>query len=148
MAKYEVTFKCGHTETKQLFGPTKERYKKIEWWQENCICSECYKKQQLERAEQYESDNNLVELTGSEKQIKWAKSIRANKLKYIGDMFRSSGLREDEYNNYIKESVLNYFNQFTEASWWIDRRDDQLYYKCRESEKVKEAITNFMNMED
>ena len=141
MAKYEVRFKCGHTETKQLFGPTKDRYKKIEWWQENCVCSECYKKQQLEKAEKYEKENNLIELTGSEKQIKWAKSIRKDTLEYIQSMFKSQYMfRDDEYIKYIQPAVVDFWNEKTEAKWWIDHRDDQLYYITRDG--IKDVVEN------
>lgn len=43
MAKYEITFSCGHTEIKQLYGPTKERERKIEYFKKEGLCSECYK---------------------------------------------------------------------------------------------------------
>lgn len=43
MAKYMVNFSCGHAEEKELFGPTKERARKIEWWERECVCSACYR---------------------------------------------------------------------------------------------------------
>lgn len=46
MAHYDVTFLCGHTEVKELFGKVSERERKIKWFEESCVCSECYKNQQ------------------------------------------------------------------------------------------------------
>lgn len=45
MAKYEVKFSCGHVETKELFGKTTERYKRIEYWEKFGICSCCWREQ-------------------------------------------------------------------------------------------------------
>lgn len=41
MAKYEVTFSCGHTETVALFGKHTERERKIKYYEECGHCSEC-----------------------------------------------------------------------------------------------------------
>ncbi|MGN0624595.1 MAG: hypothetical protein ACI4JA_11700 [Oscillospiraceae bacterium] len=43
MAKYEVKFSCGHTGTVELFGKTEERYRKLEYFERQGLCSECYK---------------------------------------------------------------------------------------------------------
>lgn len=40
--KYSVKFSCGHEATVQLFGPTKERNRKIEWFEEQGLCPACY----------------------------------------------------------------------------------------------------------
>lgn len=41
--KYYVTFSCGHEEVRELFGKVSERERKIKWWQENSVCSECWR---------------------------------------------------------------------------------------------------------
>lgn len=41
--KYEVTFSCGHTGTVQLYGKGDERERKIRYFEEYGVCSECYK---------------------------------------------------------------------------------------------------------
>lgn len=41
MAKYTVTHNCGHTQTHELFGPGKERERKITWLQ-TTECKECW----------------------------------------------------------------------------------------------------------
>ena len=50
MAKYDVKFACGHTQTMELFGVVNDRYAMIEWYEKNGLCAECYadmKKQDL-----------------------------------------------------------------------------------------------------
>lgn len=42
MAKYEINYSCGHTATVQLYGPTKERERKIAWFEREGLCPECY----------------------------------------------------------------------------------------------------------
>lgn len=52
MAKYDVTYMCGHEETMQLYGPCKERQRKIEYYRENMLCPECYKKEKQREKEE------------------------------------------------------------------------------------------------
>ena len=80
MAKYDVKFGCGHTETVELFGKGADRERKIAYWEQQGECSECYKKRM--NALQAKSNDrlaslNLPKLEGSEKQISWAKDIRS-----------------------------------------------------------------------
>jgi len=43
MAKYGVTYSCGHTGTVQLFGKHTERERKLAWYAAEAKCPECYK---------------------------------------------------------------------------------------------------------
>lgn len=47
MAKYTVNHSCGHTQTHDLFGPGKERERKIAWL-ETTDCKECWIAKQRE----------------------------------------------------------------------------------------------------
>ena len=92
MAKYDVTFSCGHTETIQLFGKETDRQRKIKWYEEHCVCSSCYKKQQeearkaaAEKAAAEASKLGLPELIGTPKQIAWAEEIRCDIVKSINN---------------------------------------------------------------
>lgn len=49
--KYEVTFSCGHTGTVQLYGKGDERERKIRYFEEYGVCSECYKERRTVEAE-------------------------------------------------------------------------------------------------
>lgn len=44
MAKYDVTFSCGHTQRIELYGKEVDRRKKIEYFEREGLCSDCYKK--------------------------------------------------------------------------------------------------------
>ena len=43
MAKYDVTFSCGHTETVALYGPDVKRHRMIDFYEREGECSECAK---------------------------------------------------------------------------------------------------------
>lgn len=47
MAKYPITHQCGHTETHELFGPGRERDKKISWLK-TTDCKACWSAAQRE----------------------------------------------------------------------------------------------------
>ena len=48
MAIYNVTYSCGHEGTVQLFGKADARDRKIKYYEEFGLCTECYKKQKQE----------------------------------------------------------------------------------------------------
>ena len=55
MAKYEVTYGCGHIGTVNLFGKLAEREKKIDFMSQFGLCQECLEKAQQEsRKRDYE----------------------------------------------------------------------------------------------
>lgn len=121
MAKYDVTFSCGHTETVNLIGKIKDRERKIEWFENQGLCSACW---EAERKRQFEEQNRkaaeeakeygLPELTGTEKQVAWANTLRQNWI--------------------------------AEAEKWIQHSEERLERKRfkenpEEAEKLKKAIT-------
>lgn len=98
MARGEVRKIC--VECGNEFRTTKQFFKRAdaerwEQWAEQNIdtCPECYKKAEmanhLRHALEYAKDNNLPTLSGTEKQISWAETIRYDVLKEIKpeDMF-------------------------------------------------------------
>lgn len=43
--KYTVKFSCGHEAEIELFGPTKERERKIKYYEQYGVCPDCYREQ-------------------------------------------------------------------------------------------------------
>ena len=123
MAKYQVAFSCGHTEEKVLFGKVNERESRIEYWEKHGTCSECYKAQQEAkrneenmRAARKAEINGRAKLTGSEKQVKWATTIRENIMGQLDQILNKS-------EGAIK--IQAHLNGITEARFWIDNRSYQ-----------------------
>ena len=75
MAKYNVTHSCGHEHEYKLFGKTRERDGKMAWLARQ-ECPECRRKAAEEAAKVATEGMELPELEGSEKQVKWANTIR------------------------------------------------------------------------
>ncbi len=70
MAKYTVTYKCGHTAEVQLYGKEAERQRKIKWYS-TILCPEC----EACEAVRVATEKGYPELTGSPKQVAWAYKI-------------------------------------------------------------------------
>lgn len=92
--KYYVTFSCGHEGEVNLYGKAAERDRRIAWYEEEGICPDCYRKMKEEErrkadeelaayADKIEAEWNLPELEGTEKQIAWARKIRASYFKKL-----------------------------------------------------------------
>jgi len=127
MAKYQVTHSCGHTQTVQLFGHHTERDKKIEWF-ERTLCPDCYRAQKETECQQ-ENDRALdlvgkigfTPLTGSDKQVVWATSIR-----------------QKAYETIIARNIIvdagiacKILNLEASAKWWIDNRSGEPTTICK-----------------
>lgn len=126
MAKYDVTFSCGHTAEVQLFGKVKDRQSRIKWLEECGICPDCYraqkekeKKEAEEKAAAEAKDFGLAELQGSEKQIAWANKIRLAAIENLGkEIEHASGRIKD-----CLEALLKEVGAETSASKIINSRD-------------------------
>lgn len=123
MAKYEVKMSCGHTVEVQLYGKEADREKKIAWLEKYGMCTECQKADKAEKYAELTAQaaekavaENLPELTGTEKQINWALTIRAEKLAEV-DSFKVKGLKDVE-----AQAIKNVLASNTEAKFWIDNR--------------------------
>lgn len=114
MAKYTITYKCGHTAEVQLYGKESERQRKIEWYK-TINCPQCEAEAQKAEAEA----NGLPELSGSDKQVAWATKIRNNALAIINEA--------NEHNSEDKKKMLTEYRDKwltieTKAAYWIDNR--------------------------
>jgi len=121
MAWREVNYSCGHTERIQFYGPGKERDRKQEWM-ERGVCPDCYraqkdeeKRQENERAANLKNEIGFVDLTGSEKQIAWAVSIRQK-------MYENLCKRFSPVPGFGYSLMVEAINLETSAKWWIDNR--------------------------
>lgn len=126
MAKYTVTYKCGHTGTVELFGKESERRHKIAFYEENYICPECYEAEQAARIDAENKEYNLPALEGSEKQIAWAEKIR---VKFI-NVRKEFKFKEE--NRALFEGFCDEFFAETSAKAWIEREtsnDNKIYFK-------------------
>jgi hypothetical protein len=114
MAKYTITYRCGHTAEVQLYGPYADREKKIAYYK-TINCPDCRAKAAGEDAQK----KGYAELTGSAKQVSWANSIRS-KMMHEVDELAAKVTRNKEMFDKAVETLKNE----TSASWWIDRRDN------------------------
>lgn len=140
MAQYQVQHSCGHSATHQLYGKTTERQRRIEWLSGQS-CPECYRaeqeqRRQAENAQAAESNQQagLPALTGSDKQVAWAESIRAAKLAELAQL-RSLVETNAAKNPALAEQMLAAIDSAatqTTAAWWIDRRDHSAQTIARE----------------
>lgn len=133
MAKYEVTFSCGHTDTVQLVGPVKERERKIKWFEESGLCPDCFRAQreaerkalEEERREETEAASanaeamGLPQLIGTEKQVAWAVRIRQ---KFVEDALMILSDEDTEDARRARRAFHYIVDTVTSASEWIDNR--------------------------
>lgn len=133
MAQYTIKQACGHSVTTQIYGSNSHGERD---YQERRIasqmCKECERAEQLAEAQQ--DTQSMAALTGSEKQIKWATTIRATALRSMSE-FIATDVIAQAHTHGIEQSkideaaamylgLVNKVMAHTSASWWIDRRND------------------------
>lgn len=118
MGYFSGTYACGHEGKVQIYGPSKDR----EWKAErefSQLCRACYIAQQQKIAQENAQALNLPALQGSEKQVAWAMQLRDRLLTaYNKETIPAQSASAMRY-------VINHMTRKqTDASWWIDRRDN------------------------
>lgn len=146
MAKYTVTQACGHDEVVALVGPISQREWRLENVEPQKLCSECYHAELARRREEENreaaeaaKEMSLPALTGTEKQIAWAETVRQQLLGAL-DEFVYTRSRLDAKDPKVMEA-LEQIRSKTEARWWIDHRGIDLPSEFRAllQEAAKEA---------
>lgn len=137
MAKYSVTRACGHEETVVLFGKIKNREWRLENVEPQKLCSECYhaelkRRHEEENREAAEAarEMGLPSLTGTEKQVAWAESIRQQLLADIDEFIYRQVKAEHRNDPKLLEAVEKIRSK-TEARWWIDHRGMNMAWELR-----------------
>jgi len=141
-------FKCAECGEAVYFNVGKNRRdtdRYAEWLEsQDRLCSDCEEKQRTAANAEAAAKNaasGLPALTGTDKQIAWAETIRANKLEVIrmaraGELQKMyleaywgtvRGIAYDDYAMEINDPFVDYacslLTAQTSASWWIDSRD-------------------------
>lgn len=139
MAKYLITYKCGHEVEKQLFGKISERENYISWAEEQ-LCPTCQRKIHHDKALADAATNDYPELEGSEKQVTWAIDLRYTFVKNVEAEIKGNRDRivrfsenEEEKNARLTklekllpefyEVMNNLLAKKTSAKFWIDNRE-------------------------
>lgn len=140
MAWYDGTYSCGHEGTVSITGPSKDRQRKADY-RFSGLCPECYKKQ-LEKEKEEKNveaarkseEMDLPELSGTEKQVAWANTLRVKQLEKLNERFEKieAVLKEKGIDVVPGENIkmgevaeaLEYFiHSHTDAKYWIESRD-------------------------
>ena len=83
--KCNITCSCGHERIVQIYGTQQQRERKIRYYESN-ECDSC----RIESLKQQAKEKKLPELTGSEKQINWALSLREKHLDILKQSYYNS----------------------------------------------------------
>lgn len=128
MAWHKVTRSCGHEETIQITGNSSYRT-----WMASRLegepCSDCVAAKRAEEnaaAAKENAESGLPALTGSDRQIGWAETIRKRLLDEVGEVLPELGGKE------WFPAAMQTIQSQRSASWWIDRRDMAFLYVAEE----------------
>lgn len=110
--KYEITHICGHNQEHQLYGAETERKSKLAWLAGQ-PCANCRQSAASAAAE----NSNLPALSGSDKQVAWAVTIRQAAIDLMVSDLGANGFACPE------DVAAAVAGLPTTAGWWIDNRE-------------------------
>lgn len=111
MALYTIDYQCGHPREEQIYGTDVRGQRQAEADRRgNRPCPDCRRREANNRAHEAIAGIELPPLTGSDKQINWAESIRARTLE-------QTGTEDTRLWHALHTSEL------TRAAWWIEHRN-------------------------
>ena len=159
MAYYSGTFSCGHEGRVDIIGPSKDR----EWKRERAfsgLCPECYRKFKAEQREaanekaaEESKEMSLPELTGTEKQVTWANTIRVEFINKIHDVIEESCFdnfdEEEQRAEYRanRTAPIDYLiKRHTDARFWIDNRGSYRSIELIAKEEYKKHVEEVENL--
>ena len=137
---YSGTFSCGHEGKVNIIGKAKDREWKIERAFSN-MCPDCYKKwleeehqRKNKEAMEEAKEMDLPELTGTEKQIAWANTLRKKFIDTVEDRIESLKTKNaPKKTKRYQETLDHILLTKTEAKYYIDKieknkdKEDKLY---------------------
>ncbi len=123
--KYDIVCSCGHEDTVVLFGPTKQREYRLQRLAEEpcCVCRAKMQDDENEANAAAAREMGLPGITGSEKQIAWAETLRAGFIKKIDILLNDANSDIIDKIMWYQEWVLR---TRISASSWIDAREEYI----------------------
>jgi hypothetical protein len=177
MAWYYGEFRCGHEGRVNIIGPVKNRQYIADGKFDN-LCEECAKEAFLRKVEKENAaavekskEMELPALSGSEKQVIWANTLRQkwidyidNKIIYLDSENKNFRVFENEMSGFSNmkqissvELVDFIINNYISAKWYIDNRSLQtivvlgmfykLYIQSKLENEIEKEIENEINEE-
>ena len=137
MARYTISYACGHTCRVDLYGKSSDRLSYINWCKDNRDCPDCKAAADKaaadkEKAEAMAKLTSIPELTGSEKQIAWATGIRARIVSNLNRLIEEKtalaekrGIDPDKITagaQKMADAIDKMVETETESRFWIDNR--------------------------
>ena len=125
MAAHTISHTCGHTSVAQLYGKMDARPREAARLGER-LCLTCYKAQQqvssVQAARANANAGDVPALSGSEKQIAWAETIRAAAIAATSTLLRETEARTGTPPPAEVTAAYERLTRQSAATWWIDRR--------------------------
>lgn len=137
MAKYRLTYQCGHESDIYLTGPHKDRNRRIAWLETNALCHDCLRQQHRDAGRlsaEICRQAGLPDLAGSDKQVGWANQVRVDTLKLLDELDATLTAQAIDNEQPERQSIAE-FALFElddiraellgciSAHWWIEQRD-------------------------
>lgn len=142
MAKYDVECpQCGTSYTVQLYGPGKDRQWKLDNWDWTCDdCKENARQQKNAEAAKANAESGLPPLTGSEKQIAWAETIRKQKIATVEEEINKMPGEKKGQSVYPRlMAAVQKIRERTSSHWWIENREMHIRLLIEEEFKNTET---------
>lgn len=147
--QYSITHSCGHQKAANIVGTDThgERQRKAEWLATR-LCPDCAR-QQRDAANQQENENAATRaraagwpaLTGTDRQVAWAETLRSTKTDQVREALRGS-VSDSAAGEVLRMWERVVLAGHTDAAWWIEQSRYTkglrlLYLNCTDEDKSR-----------
>jgi hypothetical protein len=148
--KYDVTYKCGHSQIRDLSKTPAGKRAGFAQWLHTQPCFNCSDRenkeqrrvQRIQDAERFTQRLDLPPLNGTERQLMWAPIFRHELIDaahsfLVTEAPAEAALTEEEFES----RILDYARRLTRAGWWMSNSKT-------DAEDFEELITTAQDEDD
>ncbi len=118
MAKFTVTFCCGHVQDIDLYGSPAEIERKISVIKDERLCPDCLariRKQESDAHLSFNLEQSCLPLSGSVKQTMWGETLRSEMIRQELKIIEKESLKLEQINDKKKRAEIEnnlFFHEF------------------------------------
>ena len=126
MARYTIRRSCGHEDEVQIYGPNtrgQREWRARKLGEQPCdACRQAAHDTVNQRAAEMADTAGWPALTGTERQVPWAQTIRADQIAAAVDDINGNPRITDAVRGDVIKLITEILLRQTSAAWWLDNR--------------------------
>lgn len=126
MAWFNIEHSCGHVERVRIYDADRREAEDKAEWMATRPCMDCVREERDAAARATDAKLDMAPLTGSEKQVAWAETIRSRTMAQAQAKLRAAERKGRTGAADGWRDVVDAISSQASAAWWIEHRYEGL----------------------